>query len=611
MKPHHHSLLMGLCLGALSGPLSGRAATVNLNVVADTFIVSSAPDNNAGGQPWFDAGADGPFGGNAVRRGLLRFDLSVIPPGSTVTSAAVRLTVVKVPASLPVDSTFDLFRLLADWGEGNKIGSAGAPATSGEATWNARMQGTANWAAAGARSDAAATASASTLVGSALGATYSWSSAALVSDVQLWVDNPAQNFGWLLASEAEASSRSVRGFAGREDPPNIGTLEVGYVPPPNSSPLVSITNPANGATFVAGTPQTIQAAASDSDGTVAQVEFFDGTTSLGIDTAGPDYSITATLYTGAHVLTAVATDNQGATATSAAVTITGTTVPISNPIAGRIPKGDIAIELQTVVDGLAAPLGMAVPDDSSGRMFVYDQEGRAWVVTGGGAIATPLLDLRSRLVLLGAYDERGLLGLAVHPDFANHPLVYTFTSEPYSTTADFQSGLGTANNHQSVLAEWRISAANTNVVDPATRREILRIDKPQFNHNGGAMHFGPDGKLYIVLGDGGQANDVGPGHVAGGNAQDLNRIWGKLIRIDVDGNNSANGRYGIPLDNPFVGTEGLDEIWAYGLRNPFSFGFERGTGALYLADVGQNNVEEVDLITKGGNYGWNVKEGTF
>jgi len=381
--------------------------------------------------------------------------------------------------------------------------------------------------------------------------------------------------------------------------------------PVNIPPTADILSPTNDATFVAGTPLTLQATASDPDGTVTQVEFFDGASSLGADPTGPDYSVTTTLYTGAHVLTAVATDNQGATATSATVTNTATTVPIANPIAERIPKGDLILELQTVVDGLAAPLGLAVPDDNSGRMFVYDQEGRAWVVTGGGALATPLLDLRSRLVLLGAYDERGLLGLAAHPDFANHPLLYTFSSEPYSGNADFPTGLGTTNNCQSVIAEWRISAANTNVVDPASRREVLRIDKPQFNHNGGAMHFGPEGKLYLVLGDGGQANDVGDGHVPGGNAQDLNRIWGKLIRIDVDGSNSANGQYGIPLDNPFVGTNGLDEIWAYGLRNPFSFSFERGTGALYLADVGQNNVEEVDVITKGGNYGWNVKEGTF
>jgi glucose/arabinose dehydrogenase/plastocyanin len=380
----------------------------------------------------------------------------------------------------------------------------------------------------------------------------------------------------------------------------------------NTPPSVAITSPENGTSFSTPANLPITAAATDPDagGSVASVAFFDGTTLLGTATS-PPYGTTVNFYPGVHPLTAVATDNLGLGATSAVISITVTSTPIANPIAARIPKGNITIELQTVADGLAAPIGMAVPDDNSGRMFVYDQAGRAWVVTGGGMLATPLLDLRSRLVQLGVYDERGLLGLAAHPDFANHPFVYTFSSEPYSSPADFQNGLGISNNCQSVIAEWRMSAANTNIVDPSSRREILRIDKPQFNHNGGAMHFGPDGRLYIVLGDGGQANDVGDGHVIGGNAQDINRIWGKLIRIDVDGSNSANGRYGIPLDNPFVGTDGLDEIWAYGLRNPFSFGFERGTGKLYLSDVGQNNVEEVDIITKGGNYGWNIKEGTF
>ncbi len=284
---------------------------------------------------------------------------------------------------------------------------------------------------------------------------------------------------------------------------------------------------------------------------------------------------------------------------------------IDDPIVERIPKGDIVIELQTVADGLASPVGMAVPDDNSGRMFVYDQDGRVWVVTAGGRLPTPLLDLNGRLVLLGAYDERGLLGLAVHPNFAQNPYLYTYTSEPYGGPADFQNGLGTTNNHQSVIAEWRISAGNSNVVDVSSRREIMRIDQPQSNHNGGAMHFGPDGYLYITLGDGGQANDVGAGHVPGGNAQELGVIHGKLIRIDVAGSNSANGQYGIPASNPFVGTNGLDEIYAYGLRNPFTFSFDRNTGELYLTDVGQRKGADVNRSPAGGNYGWNLREGSF
>jgi len=608
----HFNLLWGLCLAVLFWPLSCFAAVANLTPAADTFINSGGPNNNAGRTSWFDAGTDGTGG---VRRGLLRFDLSTIPAGSTVTSAVVQLTVTRVPGNGPVNSTFDLFRVLASWNEGTKGGNNGATASTGEATWNDRMRGTASWTTPGAKNDAVGTASASTAVTSADNAKYSWSGSGLVADVQFWVDNPPQNFGWLLTSRAEGSHRSVRGFASRESGASAGTLMVNYTPPPppNVPPSASITSPANGATFVSPASMTIQVAASDSDGTVAKVEFFDGSTSLGFDTTAP-YSLTVTLYPGTHTLGAVATDNAGANTIAGTVAATVNTEPIANPIPEPIEKGQITIELQTVVEGLSAPLGLAVPDDGSRRMFVYDQAGVAWVVVNGSdKLPTPLLDVSSRLVTFGNYDERGLLGLATHPDFVQHPLVYTYTSEPTAGPADFANVMpaGATNNHQSVIAEWRIDPADPNQVDPASRRELLRIDKPQGNHNGGTLRFGPDGFLYISLGDGGRANDVADGHVPGGNAQSLQRIYGKLLRIDIDGNNSANGRYGIPNDNPFVGENAVQETYAYGLRNPYTYSFDSLTGDLYLGDAGQNNIEEVDLIVKGGNYGWNVKEGTF
>lgn len=213
MKSRTRMVLGILCLVVLSWPLCSLAEVANLAVIEDTFINSGAPGNNAGATGWFDAGRDG-IGG--IRRGLLRFDLGSIPPGSTVTSATLQLMVVKVPANGPVNSTFDLLRLLAGWKEGTKAGSGGAPATAGETTWNARIMGTAAWTAPGAKSNAAATASASTAVGSADNAKYSWTGAGLVADVQLWVNEPAQNFGWLLTSRAEASARSVRGFVSRQ-----------------------------------------------------------------------------------------------------------------------------------------------------------------------------------------------------------------------------------------------------------------------------------------------------------------------------------------------------------------------------------------------------------
>jgi uncharacterized protein (TIGR03118 family) len=293
----------------------------------------------------------------------------------------------------------------------------------------------------------------------------------------------------------------------------------------------------------------------------------------------------------------------------------GAAAPIANPIPQPITPGNAHVDLELVAEGLTAPLGMAVPDDGSGRMFIYDQAGQAWVVVNGNQrSATPLLDVSSRLVPLDPnYDERGLLGLATHPDFANFPLVYTYTSEPNTKRADFVADMpaGTEIDHQSVIAEWRIDPNDPNRVDPNSRRELLRIDKPQANNNGGTIRFGPDGYLYISLGDGGDANDVGPGHAPGGNAQNLNRIWGKILRLDVDGNNSTNGNYGIPTDNPFATQNAVHIVWAYGLRNPYSFSFDSLTGDLYAGDAGENTVEEVDHIVKGGNYGWNIKEGSF
>jgi hypothetical protein len=173
-----------------------------------------------------------------------------------------------------------------------------------------------------------------------------------------------------------------------------------------------------------------------------------------------------------------------------------------------------------------------------------------------------------------------------------------------------------------VIREWQVPnpADPASVVDPGSVRELLRVDEPQFNHNAGAINFGPDGNLYIAFGDGGGADDkdgqdfIGSplvGHGCGGNGQNTDSVLGAVLRIDPAGNNSANGQYGIPGDNPFVGVSGIDEIYAYGFRNPFRFSFDSQSGAMYLADVGQNDVEEIDVVTLGGNYGWNHKEGSF
>ncbi|MFO1498929.1 MAG: TIGR03118 family protein [Verrucomicrobiota bacterium] len=308
----------------------------------------------------------------------------------------------------------------------------------------------------------------------------------------------------------------------------------------------------------------------------------------------------------------------GMTGTVIVVSATVTNPPptstnrITDPIPAKIAKSGVTVELVTVATNLVSPLGVAAPDDGSGRLFLYDQVGVVHVLSQGGVTATPLLDVRDRLVALQAgYDERGLLGLAVHPNFVEHPLIYTYTSEPTGPAADFPIP-GINNDHQQVIAEWRIDTNATNRIDPASRRELLRLDKPQSNHNGGTIHFGADGMLYFAVGDGGAADDQGPGHSDGGNGQDRTRMLGKMGRIDVDGRTSTHGQYAVPADNPFLSEPGTaPEIFALGLRNPYSFNFDMANGDLYLGDVGQNNVEEVDRIVKGGNFGWPIKEGGF
>ena len=287
--------------------------------------------------------------------------------------------------------------------------------------------------------------------------------------------------------------------------------------------------------------------------------------------------------------------------------------PIPTPIA----KGTVTIQLQPVATGLVAPNLLISAPDGGNRQFIVDQPGQVRLIENGVLQPTPFLDTSSRLTPLGAnYDERGLLGLAFDPGFAiptspGFRRLFTYTSEPVSGTADLTDPFATTLNHHSVIASWRVSPTNPNAVDPATRQEILRIDQPQSNHNGGHIEFGPDNHLYIALGDGGGANDNNAnGHNPTiGNGQDNNIALGKILRIDISGTNSANGRYGIPSDNPFAAGGGVREIYASGFRNPYRFSFNGNN--LLVADVGQNNIEELDLVTRGGNYGWRYKEGTF
>jgi plastocyanin/glucose/arabinose dehydrogenase len=304
---------------------------------------------------------------------------------------------------------------------------------------------------------------------------------------------------------------------------------------------------------------------------------------------------------------------------------------LTDPIPGAIRAGNITVGLASVASGLSAPnFGTFAPGDRN-RLFVTDQVGSLWAIdlaSGGKSVFGDLSGLLVPLGVSGAgsYDERGLLGLAFHPSYRRNGLLYTFTTEPAGVAADFSTlPAGTAANSQSVIREWKVPAPTNpaSVIDPGSSRVLLRIDKPQFNHNGGTLAFGKDGFLYISTGDGGAANDQGTGHSAGGNAQDRSNVLGKILRIDPGRRTAANGQYGIPQKNPFAPKRGVrggqsgcadgacDEIYAYGFRNPYRFSFDSVQGGLYAADAGQNAVEEVDVVKAGGNYGWPVKEGRF
>jgi glucose/arabinose dehydrogenase len=251
------------------------------------------------------------------------------------------------------------------------------------------------------------------------------------------------------------------------------------------------------------------------------------------------------------------------------------------------PSGTPSLRLVEVARGVGFPLLVTAPPGDLTRIFIVDKGGRIRIVKDGTLLAQPFLDISSRV---SGGGEQGLLGLAFHPDYAsNRLLVVNYTN----TAGDTR------------VAVFRVSA-NPDLADAASEQTILAIDQPFSNHNGGMIAFGPDGKLYIGTGDGGSGGDPQ------GNAQNRNSLLGKILRLTVN----ENGQASIPADNPFVGQSGArGEVWSYGLRNPWRFSFDRQTGDLYIADVGQNAREEVDVATqasglgRGANFGWNTMEG--
>ena len=310
--------------------------------------------------------------------------------------------------------------------------------------------------------------------------------------------------------------------------------------------------------------------------------------------------------------------------------------PASVPAAAA-PAPLPAVGVELVAEGLNAPVFLVAPEDRSGRRFVGEQAGLVFVVTAEGQrLEPPFLDLRDRMVtLLQGFDERGLLGMAFHPDFARNGRFYVTYSAKLRAGAEFTGE--TAYTRR--LSEFTVAAGDPNQADPASERILLELDWVNRKHNGGGLAFGPDGYLYVGMGDGGGVHgvpdiyvppvndqagrvDVIPEdpftipaefHHYDGYAQDLSRLNGKILRLDVDAAGDAPGAaYAIPPTNPLQdGKLGRPEIWAWGFRNPFRIAFDRiGNGDLVVSGTAESFWETIYLVDRPGNYGWAVREGT-
>lgn len=263
------------------------------------------------------------------------------------------------------------------------------------------------------------------------------------------------------------------------------------------------------------------------------------------------------------------------------------TVATISVAAAQPAAPSVAISLTPRATGLNSPVDLAAtPQAGDSRLFIVEQSGRIRIMRNSGSLLRrPFLDIQDRV---SSGSERGLLGLAFHPDYAANGYFYVnYTNLSGDTT----------------ISRFSVSGSR-NLADPNSEQILLVVDQPFANHNGGDLAFGPDGYLYIALGDGGSGGDPL------NNSQNIDSLLGKILRIDVDG----GAPYAIPADNPFVGLPGADEIWAYGLRNPWRISFDRQTGDFFIADVGQSAREEIDFQAAGSaggaNYGWRCYEGT-
>ena len=484
---------------------SALGEVIQLQPVKDNTLYENVPDNSNGAGKYLFIGQTGEDNGipASFRRALLQFDVSGIPANAVIENVQVAFTINKVPSIGATSDFATLHRVLREWGEGtsNAPGAEGqgVNAQPGDATWNDALFNTDSWAEAGG--DFEGSASAITPFGVSEPETMTFASTpGLVADVQGWVKNPANNFGWILRGD-EITIQNARRMASREN------LD-------DPVPFLTV-----------------------------------------------DYSVPSVV------------DHLG---------VTQLTTSLSNPVA------------------------IANAGDGTNRLFIVEQEGiiRIFDLVSGNLLASPFLDIRGDVFSFedgGGHTEQGLLGLAFHPDYPNNGIFYVnYTISP------------SPNEWHTVVVEFEVSGDPD--IAKANGTVILQFQQENRNHNGGDLHFARDGYLYIASGDGGGGDDQYD------NAQNIDTLKGAMLRIDVNGTPPAGGElcstvklYGIPPDNPFTGSnDGCDEIFHFGLRNPWRFSFDAINSDLYIADVGQNIWEEINFVPDGStgvNYGWSCREG--
>jgi glucose/arabinose dehydrogenase len=494
-KLHALGLVAGACL-SFAAPAG--AVQVQFTPVMDATLYEDAEGdvaNGSGEHLYF--GRTGSAGNPPLRRALVKFDLTSIPPNASIESVSLALEINNVPFGSQAGLAA-FYRVTAPWGEGASAaggpGGDGVAAEAGDATWQHRFYPGTAWASDGG--DFAPVASAEEGYGFNPETLVFSSTASLVADVSAWVQDPAANHGWLLRGN-EVDAKSARRVYARE---SVG----------EAVPLLTV-----------------------------------------------DYTVPS---------------------------------PVDH------------LQLTEVATGLDQPVSIANATDDSGRLFIIERVGRIRIlnIASGVLLPAPYLDLAG--IVDSSGGEQGLLGLAFHPDFASNRRFYVYYIRDPGPGLD-----------RSVLAMYQQSEGDENLANPAGT-VLMEFEQDASDHNGGDLHFGADGYLYIASGDGGGSGDQYK------NSQNADSLKGKILRIDVDGSPPGDGElcglgaaYGIPPGNAFPGNnDGCDEVLHLGLRNPWRFSFDAQTEEMYIGDVGQGEWEEVDFAAPGAaglNFGWPCREG--